>query len=292
LTVFLLLALSIPFSSDSNCFLRRLLTNSQMTDKITPIEKKPLLDQLHKGGPLGFTKYKRKATGDLSFFRLGLYECFALLFANLGGALGYIIRKAAAKYLFQSVGTGLILGRGLVVRHPSRISLGANVAIDDGVFLDGSGSGEIGVQLRDGVVLSRNCIVLGKNGHIVLSERVDVGFNCVFASVSGITIGASTIIAGNCYIGGGRYHHDQLDQAIMDQGAYSRGEIIIGENSWIGAGAIILDGVKLGKGVIVGAGSVVTKDAPDYAVLAGTPARILHMRGEQINKDGVNIDAN
>ena len=248
---------------------------------MTKIDKKPLADQLHKGGQLGLTNYKRKVIGDLSFFHLCLYECFTLLFVNLGGGLGYALRKAAAKYLFRSVGPGLILGRGLVVRHPARMSFGANVAIDDYSFLDASGSGNTGLQLRDGVTLSRNCIVLAKFGFIVLMERVDVSFNCVFASVSGITIGASTTIAGNCYIGGARYYHDRLDLPIMDQGSYTRGEILIGENSWIGAGAIILDGVKLGKGVIIGAGSVVTKDAPDYAVLAGNPARIIRFRGEK-----------
>jgi serine acetyltransferase len=258
-----------------------------MSDNITKIIKIPLADQLHSGNGSPFAKYRKKAVGELSFFRLCAYECFTLLFANLGGALGYVMRKAAAKYLFRSVGPGLILGRGLVIRHPASMAFGANVAIDDCAFIDASGSGEIGVQLRDGVVLSRNCIVLGKTGPIVLMERVDVGFNCVFASVVGITIGASTIIAGNCYIGGGRYHHDRLDQSIMDQGAYSRGEIIIGENSWIGAGAIILDGVKLGKGVIVGAGAVVTKDAPDYAVLVGAPARIVRIREEQGNNGAI-----
>ena len=251
-----------------------------MSDNIKKIEKVPLVDQLHRGGASAFSRYKKKAVGDLPLLRLCLYECFALMFADLGGALGYVLRKLAAKHLFKAVGPGLILGRGLVVRHPGRMSFGANVAIDDNAFFDASGSGETGVQLHDGVVLSRNCIVLGKNGPIVLKERVDVGFNCVFASVSGITIGAATIIAGNCYIGGGRYHHERLDLPIMDQGGYSRGAIEVGENSWIGAGAIILDGVKLGKGVIVGAGAVVTKDAPDYAVLVGSPARILRIRGE------------
>lgn len=262
-----------------------------MTDNITKVDKIPLVDQLHNGVESAFTKYKKKAAGDLSFFRFCLYECFALLFANLGGALGYVVRQVAAKHLFRSVGPGLILGRGLVIRHPARMAFGANVAIDDCTFIDASGSGDIGVQLRDGVVLSRNCIVLGKTGHVVLMERVDVGFNCVFASVAGITIGASTIIAGNCYIGGGRYHHDRLDMPIMDQGCYSRGELVIGEKSWIGAGAVILDGVKLGKGVIVGAGSVVIKDAPDYAVLVGAPARILHIRGEEKNNNSAGQNA-
>ncbi|MBU1566548.1 MAG: acyltransferase, partial [Proteobacteria bacterium] len=176
-----------------------------MTDNLTKIDKVSLADQLHNGGGSAFAKYRKKAAGDLCFCRFCLYECFNMLFANLGGALGYVMRQAMAKYLFRSVGPGLILGRGLVVRHPARISFGANVAVDDCVFIDGSGSGESGVQLRDGVLLSRNCVVLGKNGPIMLMERVDVGFNCVFASVSGITIGAATIIAGNCYIGGGRY---------------------------------------------------------------------------------------
>lgn len=244
------------------------------------IVKVDLSEQLHgDGSALG--KYKKKAVGDLSLARFLLYEIFALFLANLGGALGYVLRKLAAQRLFRSVGSGLILGRGIVLRHPGRISLGDQVAIDDHVFIDGSGSGEVGVVIGNGVILSRNCIVLGKNGHVVLEDRVDVGFNSVFASASGISVGAATLVAGNCYIGGGRYFHGDLHMPIMDQGGYSRGEIEIGEGCWLGAGAIVLDGVRLGKGVIVGAGAVVTKDAPDYAVLVGSPARILRIRGEQ-----------
>jgi acetyltransferase-like isoleucine patch superfamily enzyme len=245
------------------------------------IGKVDLSEQLHgNGSALG--KYKKKAVGELSLFGFLLYEIFTLFLSNIGGALGYLLRKLAAQRLFRAAGRGLILGRGIVLRHPGRISLGHQVAIDDQAFIDGSGSGEIGVVLGDGVLLSRNCTILGKHGHVVLEDRVDVGNNCVFASASGIRVGVATIIAGNCYIGGGRYHHEDLGTPIMDQGAYSLGETVIGEGSWLGAGAIVLDGVRLGKGVIVGAGAVVTKDAPDYAVLVGSPARILRMRGEQV----------
>lgn len=52
-------------------------------------------------------------------------------------------------------------------------------------------------------------------------------------------------------------------------------DIIIGEDCWIGAGCILLPGIKIGRGCVVGAGSVVTKDIPDYAVVAGVPARII-----------------
>jgi acetyltransferase-like isoleucine patch superfamily enzyme len=242
------------------------------------IKKVALEEQLYGGGS-AFSRYRVKAVGELSWGGFVLYEAFALLLADLGGALGYVLRKMAAKHLLRSAGTGLILGRGLILRHPGKISIGHRVAIDDHCFIDGSGSGEIGVVLGDGVILSRNCIVLGKKGYVVLQDRVDVGCSCVFASASGIRVGAATIIAANCYIGGSRYFHEDLQAPIMDQGAYSRGEIAIGEGCWLGAGAIVLDGVRLGKGVIVGAGAVVTKDAPDYAVLVGSPARIMRMRG-------------
>ncbi len=251
-----------------------------MTDNEAKIKKIPLREQLHSRES-SFRKYWKKAGGDISLPGLFLYELFTLLVANLGGAVGFWARKRLAGLLFRSAGTGLILGRGLTVRHPGRIDFGDNVAVDDYVFIDASGSGDIGVQLRDGVVVSRNCVILGKNGHVVFEERVDIGCNCTFASVSGISVGVATIIAGNCYIGGGRYYHDHLEPAIMDQGVYSHGEIVIGEKSWIGAGAIILDGVKIGTGVIVGAGSVVTRDVPDYAVVAGSPAKILRIREEK-----------
>lgn len=251
-----------------------------VADSESTVKKVPLREELHSQES-SFSKYWKKAGGDISLPGLFLYECFTLLAANLGGAAGYWLRKRLAGLLFRSAGTGLILGRGLTVRHPGRIDFGDNVAVDDYVYLDASGSGEIGVQLGDGVVLSRNCSVLGKNGYVVFEDRADVGCNCVFASVAGITVGASSLIAGNCYIGGGRYYHHRLEPAIMDQGVYSRGEIVIGEKSWIGAGAVILDGVKIGCGAIVGAGSVVTRDVPDFAVVAGVPARVLRLREER-----------
>ncbi len=261
-----------------------------MADYESKIYKVPLSEQLYGRGGSAFARYKMKAAGELSFLRLIFYECFTLFFANLGGALGYIVRKSAARYLFRSVGPGLILGRGLILRHPSRITLGASVAVDDYVFLDASGSGTSEMHLGDRVILSRNCVVQAKTGPVTIGERVEVGCNCLFSSVGGITIGAATLIAGNCYFGGGRYYHARLDLPIMDQGGYSRGPLVVGAKSWIGAGAILLDGVKLGEGVIVGAGSVVTKDVPDYAVVAGVPARVLRIRGENDDNRGTMTD--
>lgn len=62
--------------------------------------------------------------------------------------------------------------------------------------------------------------------------------------------------------------------------------MVISDDAWIGLNAIILKGVKIGKGAIVGAGSVVTKNVPDMAVVAGNPARIIKMLDEVVcNED-------
>jgi len=255
-----------------------------MSDKDQRVEKTPLTEQLHADSSSAFAKYKAKASGEVGVAKFVLFELFNLVLSNLGGAVGYVSRKAVAKQLFGTVGGGLILGRGLVIRHPGRIRFGKNVAVDDNVLLDAGGAGDDGVTLGDGVIISRNCVIQGKTGSVHFEDRVDVGCNCVFSSVAGIKVGSATIIAGSCYLGGGRYYHDSLEQPIMDQGGYSRGPLTIGKNSWIGAGATILDGVTLGKGVIVGAGSVVTKDIPDYAIVAGVPASVIRMRDEDERK--------
>ena len=59
---------------------------------------------------------------------------------------------------------------------------------------------------------------------------------------------------------------------------YYDADIIIGDDVWIGGGALILAGVSVGKGAIIAAGAVVNKDVPDYAIVGGIPAKVLKYR--------------
>ncbi len=93
--------------------------------------------------------------------------------------------------------------------------------------------------------------------------------------------GAGIIIESNVLIGSGvhmyvnNHRFDDKSLFISQQGWYDSKEILIKEGSWIGANAVILPGVSIGKNSVVGAGSVVTKNVPDFCVFAGSPAKLI-----------------
>ena len=73
---------------------------------------------------------------------------------------------------------------------------------------------------------------------------------------------------------------------ITDSEAVSKGDIIVGDDVWIGQNAVILSGVTIGQGAVIAAGAVVNKDVPPYAVVGGVPAKLIKYRFDQsiINK--------
>ncbi len=243
------------------------------------IDKENLSQELHRksGGALG--AYRGKVLGSRAgFLQLLRLELAALFCQNLGGGLGYLVRKKILAPLFQKCGKSLILGKGIVLRKPGYIEIGDNVAIDDYVMLDGCCEGGTAIRIGDNTIISKGCVIQAKTGPLDIGVHCDIGAHTVISSISGITLAPSVLIAGNCYIGGARYHLEDLNIPIMDQGIYSRGPVSIGEGSWIGASATILDGVTIGKGCVIGAGSLVTADIPAYSVAVGVPARVIRGR--------------
>jgi acetyltransferase-like isoleucine patch superfamily enzyme len=250
-----------------------------MTTKETiAIQREKLSAQLFDTRSSSLERYRRKAAGNLSAAGMLRYEMANLFVAGMGGGLGYWLRKLAFGPLFRSAGSGIVIGKGVVIRHPGNISLGRQVAIDDYAMLDASGGGAEGMRLGDQVIVSRNCLIQAKSGPVVIGDKVDIGAHTLVTSASGIFLEPNVLIAGNCYIGGSRYYTDRRDIPIMEQGWYSRGPVSIGSGSWLGAGVTVLDGVCIGKGCIVGAGSLVTKDLPDNVVAAGVPAQVIRSR--------------
>ncbi|PHR24088.1 MAG: acetyltransferase [Desulfotalea sp.] len=252
-------------------------TKEHCTQKI---DKEVLSKQLHQGGnPL--SRYREKVLGrGSSLLQLLQFETAQILFANLGGGLGYLLRRFSLSSLFKGCGKDLILGKTIILRTPGHIEIGDNVAIDDHTLLDGGTGQNCVITIGNGSLISKGSVIQAKNGPLFIGDECDIGAHVIITSISAITLENNVLIAGNCYIGGARYNLDDLTTPIMYQGIYSRGPITIGANTWIGASAIILDGVTIGKGCVVGAGSVVTKDVPDYAIVVGSPAKVIKSRKE------------
>jgi len=243
------------------------------------IRKENLSNELHRKSGGALAAYRSKVLGDSAgFFQLLRFELAAMFCLNLGGGLGYLLRKKMLAPLFKQCGKSLILGKGLVLRKPGNIEIGDNVAIDDYVMLDCYRDKMPALTIADDVIISNSCVIQAKIGSLTIGAHCDIGAHTIITSIGGIQLDTSVLIGGNCYIGGARYHFEQLEVPIMDQGVYSHGPITIGTGTWIGASVTIIDGVSIGKGCVIGAGALVTTDIPDYGVAVGVPAKVIRYR--------------
>ncbi len=242
--------------------------------------KETLQGRLADKGSSAVRKYRGIMTGDRSLWYFMKFELVTFLLGYVPGALGLFLRKVFYPSLFRSVGRGVVIGRNVSLRHPHKISLGENVYVDEGCLLDAQGADEMGLVVGSDVIISRNSMLICKYGSIHIGDRANFGSNCLIGSMGRIEVGADTLFAANCYVGGGMYRMDRTDIPVAKQGSYTRGPIVIGEGCWLGAAAVVADGVRLGRHVVMGAGAVAVKDLPDYAVAVGVPARVLRVRGE------------
>ncbi len=109
-------------------------------------------------------------------------------------------------------------------------------------------------------------------GNIRIGTGVFINFNSVILDVVGVSIGAGTQIGPAVQIYTADHPRDPVDRRA---GAEFGRPVTIGENVWIGGGAIVLPGVTIGDDAIIGAGSVVTRDVPRGATAVGNPARFI-----------------
>jgi acetyltransferase-like isoleucine patch superfamily enzyme len=152
--------------------------------------------------------------------------------------------------------------------------LGSGVVIEDGVLIFHPESIEIG----DHVYIGHQTILKGyyKN-KMIIGEGSWIGQQCFLHSGGGLRIGRNVGIGPGVKIITSHHSGEELAKPIL-HGQIKFAEVVIEDNCDVGAGAIILPGVKIGRGAQVGAGAVVTRDVPPNAVVAGVPSKLLRMR--------------
>ncbi len=115
----------------------------------------------------------------------------------------------------------------------------------------------------------------GSGAGITLGDNSGLGINCRLRGP--LAIGDNVMMGPDCVILTSTHNFERTDIPMIAQGG-KVSKVAIGDDVWIGTRAIILPGVTIGKGVIIGAGAVVTKDVPDYAIVGGIPARVIRYR--------------
>jgi acetyltransferase-like isoleucine patch superfamily enzyme len=173
---------------------------------------------------------------------------------------------------------------GIVAIEPNvRICFADNVRLARGAYLDE------GVYLHatpNGIEIGENTYVMHHAELHVYNFRalphagIRIGKNCLISEFNvlrgqgGITIGDNVYTAPLVQMAAVNHVYDDPNVPIIKQGITAQG-IVTEDDAWIGAGAIILDGVRVGKGAVVAAGAVVTQDVPPYSVVGGVPARVI-----------------
>lgn len=193
------------------------------------------------------------------------------------------------------------MSRHEAIKEPMRIQIGRNCSIDDTVLI---GPGTVigdNVVIRGSVIIGVDChikshacigekgfsfgfddegqpIAIRHDGQVLIGNKVEIGsFNTICqATLDGtatvlednVKLDDNVHIAHNCHIG---------KNTCMAAGVMLNGSVVIGENCWLGLN-VTVNKVKIGNNVLVGSGSMLTKDVPDGVVVAGVPAKIIRER--------------
>jgi acetyltransferase-like isoleucine patch superfamily enzyme len=194
----------------------------------------------------------------------------------------FFARGLVRRFWMGSVKGTLFIGKHVAIRYPKNLHLGAQVIIEDGAEINCLATN--GIHLGDRVSIGKYAIIRPSNIYggpigegLVMGNHSNIGpYNYIGCSGK-ITIGNNVMLAPRVSIYAENHVFDNPNITIKAQGV-AKMEVVIEDDCWIAANAVILAGVRIGKGAVVAAGSVVNEDVPAYAVVAGVPARVIKSR--------------
>lgn len=168
--------------------------------------------------------------------------------------------------LFKKCGKRVYFAAGVYIKGYKNIELGDNIIFSSQSQLYAeSPTNESRIKIGNNVGFNVNVMINADNmGEIIIGNNVMVGPNTVFRSAN----------------------HAFRDPGIpMRLQGHTKGQIMVGSDVWIGANCVILTNVNIGKGAVIGAGAVVTKDVPDFEIVGGVPAKRI---GSRLTEPSVN----
>jgi len=128
------------------------------------------------------------------------------------------------------------------------------------------------MYLGNYAIIEDYAVVNNVLGDVVLGNNALVGLRCTV--IGPVEIGNDVLLAQNIVLSGQNHGYEDISMSIREQKSITK-KITIKDRAWIGANAVVVAGITIGTHSIVAAGSVVTKDVPDFTIVGGNPAKIL-----------------
>jgi acetyltransferase-like isoleucine patch superfamily enzyme len=213
------------------------------------------------------------------------------LFGWIPTLLGVGLRALAYRLIMRLDGTPAI-EPGVRIAYASGIRLGKGVYLDQGVYLH---------ALPQGITIGDNSFIMHHTTLHVFNFRnlpqagITIGKNCFLGEFNVIRAQGGVRIGNDVYTGpmvqmvAVNHVYQDPNRPIREQGITAQG-IVIEDDVWIGANATIVDGVTIGRGSIIGAGAVVTRDIPPYSIAVGAPAKPVKDRRQLNNHNNQRLE--
>ena len=121
-------------------------------------------------------------------------------------------------------------------------------------------------------VIESYCCINNAVGDVTIGDQTRIGIHCTV--IGPVSIGNNVNLAQGITVTALNHNFEDVTRRIDEQGISTK-PVVIGDDVWIGANAVILPGVTIGRHVVVAAGAVVTKDVPSFSLVAGVPAKVI-----------------
>jgi acetyltransferase-like isoleucine patch superfamily enzyme len=223
--------------------------------------------------------YVEHVTGRTSLIRFAAQGLLFLLFRECPTILGTYVRPVIYGPLFGSIGKGCLFERSVRVEVPSRVFVGDRVVLGQNCWISAGGKeGEI--RFGRDTFVAHSSTLRGEGGRMAIGDHVQISRNCYINAAGGVEIGDDTMLGPNAVIVSVNHLHDRFDLLIRKQ-EVAKKKVVIENDVWLGANTSVLPGVTIGKGSVVGAGAVVTKDIPPFSLAVGIPAKVVGKRDSE-----------
>ncbi len=286
----------LKFSADSHSLLLDLLSLDADPTPVTPARLAHMLAEFDARFPRGRSAHTDGRRDDLALAgwrRLSHADRLNLALRDKATALAYLQRKLALGLATWRHRIGLILDDRRCRRLARRLRQailrsGGRCPPDLRIYGDSSREQRIRFGARS--ILEHGCSIWisgaeqGGQGSLIAGDHLFVGFNTRINVFADIRIGQEVSIGANSYLASNNHNYQLTDISIQAQG-FSGSPIVIEDDVWLGCHVTVLPGVRIGRGAVVGAGSVVTKSVPAGEVWAGVPARRIAERGQHAPRE-------